>query len=337
MISQLLSLASSLGKSRRTLVLENLALRHQLQVLQRSGRKARLSRADRGFWVLLSRLWADWRDAIFVVKPETVVGWHRQGFRLYWRWKCRKPGRPKVSAEVRALIRRMSWENPLWGAPRIHAELIKLGIDIGETSVGKYMVKPTKPRAQTWLTFLRNHTDAMASIDFFTVPTATFKILYVFVVLSHCRRKVLHFNVTDSPTAAWTGRQLIEAFPWDTAPKYLLRDRDGIYGLEFERVAHNLRVKQIRISPRSPWQNPYVDRVIGSIRRECLDHVIIFSENHLRRVLRNYFEYYHESRTHLGLGKDCPESRPVDPPDMGTIVAIPQVGGLHHRYTRVAA
>jgi putative transposase len=238
---------------------------------------------------------------------------------------------------VRTLIRRMSRENPLWGAPKIHGELLKLGIDMGETSVAKYMVKPTKPRSQTWLTFLRNHTDVMASIDFFTVPTATFRILYVFLILSHSRRQIIHYNVTDSPSSVWTARQLIQAFPWDTAPKYLLRDGDHIYGPEVQRAIYNLGCEQIRTSPRSPWQNPFVERVIGSIRRECLDHVIIFHENHLRKVLRGYIEYYRESRTHLGLNKDCPESRSVEPPAMGKVVSIPQVGGLHHRYTRVAA
>ena len=324
-------------KSRRALILENLALRHQLQVLQRTGRRAKLSRADRGFWVLLSRLWDDWRKALVLVQPETVVAWHRKGFRLYWRWKSRRKGRPKVSRETRDLIRRMSRENPGWGAPKIHGELLKLGIDIGETSVAKYMVKPRKPRPQTWMTFLRNHTKEMVSIDFFTVPTATFRILYVFVVLAHDRRKVIHFNVTESPSSVWTGRQLIQAFPWDTAPKYLLRDRDKIFGHEFQRAAYNLGMVQVKIAPKSPWQNPYVERVIGSIRRECLDHMIIFNENHLRKVLRDYFDYYHESRTHLGLDKDCPVHRQVDPPELGKIVAIPRVGGLHHRYTRVAA
>jgi transposase InsO family protein len=231
----------------------------------------------------------------------------------------------------------MSLENPLWGAPHIHGELLKLGIDIAEPTVSKYMTRPKKPPSQTWKTFLRNHTEAMASIDFFTVPTAPFRVLYVFVVLSHKRRRILHFNVTDSPGSVWTARQLIEAFPWDTAPTYLLRDRDKIFGLEFQRTVLNLGIQEVRISPHSPWQNPYVERLIGSIRRECLDHMIIFNENHLRRVLREYFRYYTESRTHLGLSKDCPEPRPVEPPEMGEIVAIPQIGGLHHRYTRIAA
>jgi transposase InsO family protein len=292
---------------------------------------------DRGFWVLLSRLWADWRSSLVLVKPDTVVGWHRKGFRLYWRWKSGKPGRPRVPKDVRDLIRRMSLENPLWGAPHLHGELLKLGIEIAEPTVSKYMVRPKKPPSQTWKTFLNNHLNETVSLDFFTVPTATFRILYVLVVLSHGRRRILHCNVTDSPSPLWTARQLIEAFPWDTAPKYLIRDRDKIFGLESERTVLNLGIEEILISPHSPWQNPYVERIIGSIRRECLDRIIIFNEKHLRRVLREYFRYYTESRTHLGLGKDCPEPRPVEPPEMGKIVAIPQVGGLHHRYTRKAA
>jgi len=337
MLSLLLRAAASIFRSRRVLVLENLALRHQLQVLQRSGKRPRFRPIDRGLWVLLSRLWAEWRGSLVLVKPETVVCWHRKGFRLYWRWKSGKPGRPRVPKDVRDLIRRMSIENPTWGAPRIHGELLMLGIDIAEPTVSKYMVQPRKPPSQTWKTFLRNHVGDMVSIDFFTVPTATFRILYVLVILSHGRRRIVHFNVTDSPSSLWTARQLIQAFPWDTAPKYLLRDRDSIYGLEFERAVFNLDVEEIKISPHSPWQNPYVERLIGSIRRECLDPMIVFNENHLRRVLREYFRYYTDSRTHLGLNKDCPESRSVEPPEMGKIVSIPQVGGLHHRYTRKAA
>ena len=220
------------------------------------------------------------------VKPETVIRWHRQGFRLYWRWRSRRQGRPKVPRETRGLIRRMSRENPLWGAPRIHGELLKLGIDLSEPTIAKYMVRLKKPPSQTWLTFLRTHMDAMVSIDFFTVPTVTFKILYVFLVLSHHRRKVLYFNVTASPSPAWTSQQLIQAFPWDTTPKYLLRDRDAIFGVPFQRAVHNLGFEQILTSPHCPWQNPFVERLIGSIRRECLDHVIVFHEDHLRKILR---------------------------------------------------
>ena len=339
MIALLLHTILAALKTRNQLAMENLALRHQIQVLQRRGKRPRLTRADRGLWVLLSRIWHGWRGGLFVVKPDTVVRWHRMGFRLYWRWKSRrrKRGRPHVSRELVALIRKLSLANPLWGAPRIHGELLKLGIDLAQSTISKYMVRRRRPPSQTWKTFLRNHLGETASIDFFTVPTATFRVLYVFLVLSHKRRRVLHFNVTDSPSTTWTARQLIEAFPWDTAPKFLLRDRDSIYRSEVTRTIHNLCAEQVLTTPRSPWQNPYVERLIGSIRRDCLDHVIILNEHHLRKVLKEYFRYYTESRTHLALGKDCPEPRMIEPPEMGNIVAIPQVGGLHYRYTRTAA
>ncbi|MHC4405378.1 MAG: integrase core domain-containing protein, partial [Planctomycetota bacterium] len=223
------------------------------------------------------------------------------------------------------------------GAPRIHGELLKLGIEISQAAVSKYMVRHRKPPSQTWRTFLENHAKDIVSIDFFTVPTVTFRILFVFVALSNDRRRVVHFNVTDSPTAAWTGQQMTEAFPWDTAPRFLLRDRDCIYGHDFVRRVGSMGIEQVRITPRSPWQNPYVERLLGSIRRECLDHTMIFNERHLRRVLTEYVSYYHSSRTHLGLAKDCPESRPVEPPQLGVVQAEPMVGGLHHRYFRYAA
>jgi len=231
----------------------------------------------------------------------------------------------------------MSQTNPLWGAPRVHGELLKLGIEIGQATVSKYMVRHRKPPSQSWRTFLTNHAKDIVSVDFFTVPTATFRVLYVFLVLSNARRRIVHFNVTDSPASGWIGQQIVEAFPWDTAPKYMIRDRDKKYGDEFARRVESLGIKQVLISTQSPWQNPYVERVIGSIRRECLDHVIILSERHLRRVLRDYFAYYHGFRTHLGLDKDCLKSRPVEPPDVGPIRAEPMVGGLHHRYFRQAA
>ncbi len=235
------------------------------------------------------------------------------------------------------LIRRMSRENPTWGAPRIQGELLKLGINLSEPTIARYMATASKPPSQAWKTFLKNHMRDTVTIDFFTVPTARFKTFYVFLVLAHERRNIVHFNVTDSPTDAWTGRQITQAFPWDTAPEYLVRDNDKIYGREFQKAARNLDIAEVKIAPHSPWQNPYVERVIGSIRRECLDHMIILGERHLRKVLREYLEYYHESRTHLGLGKECPEARAVEPPEMGKIISISQVGGLHHRYTRRAA
>jgi putative transposase len=231
----------------------------------------------------------------------------------------------------------MSQSNPLWGAPRIHGELLKIGITISQATVSKYMVRHSKPPSQTWRAFLTNHARDIVSVDFFTVPTATFRVLFVFLVLSNDRRRIIHFNVTDSPTAAWTGQQILNSFPWDTAPKHLLRDRDGKFGAEFNRRVESMGIEQVLTAARSPWQNPYVERLIGSIRRECLDHVIIFNDKHLRRVLKQYFRYYHECRTHLGLEKDCPKTRSVELPDSGMIQLEQMVGGLHHRYYRQAA
>jgi transposase InsO family protein len=224
-----------------------------------------------------------------------------------------------------------------WGAPRIHGELLKLGIDISQATVSKYMVRQQKPPSQTWRTFLENHADCIAGIDFFTVPTATFRILYVFIVLCHDRRHIVHFNVTAHPTARWTAQQLVEAFPFESAPRYLLRDRDAIYGEKVRRRIKSLCIEEVVTAPHSPWQNPFVERIIGSIRRDCLDHIIVLNERHLRRILREYFSYYHSCRTHISLNKDPPETRTVEPPEMGNVVAFPHVGGLHHRYGRIAA
>ena len=327
-------------RTRAALQAEILALRHQLLVLQRSsrGHKLRLSSADRVLWVWLSHLWTEWRSALIVVKPGTVIGWHRQGFRLYWRWKSRHgEGRPLVSSEIRDLIRRMSLANPHWGAPRIHGELMKLGIHVSQATVAKYMVRHRKPPSQTWRTFLKNHMQDLVSADFFVVPTITFRLLFVFVILSHDRRRPIHFAVTANPTAEWTARQLLEAFPWDSAPRYLLRDRDGIYGEKVHEATEWLGLREVLAAPKSPWQNPYVERLIGSIRHECLDHVITFDETGLHRVLKSYFEYYERTRTHLSLEKDAPIPRTVQPPELGTVVEFPEVGGLHHRYERRAA
>ena len=276
---------------------------------------------------------------LHALHPDTVVRWHREGFRRYWRRKSRRRGvgRPPIDAEIRNLIREMQSANIGWGAPRIHGELLKLGIEISQASVSKYMARYRKPPSQTWRTFLDNHVTDLVSIDFFTVPTATFRVLYVFIVLSHDRRKIVHFNVTEHPTAQWTAQQIVEAFPFDTAPRYLLRDRDGVYGETVQRRIKSLGIEEVVTAPRSPWQNPFVERVIGSIRRDCLDHVIVLNERHLRRILREYFSYYHTCRTHLSLNKDPPEPRMVEPPELGNVVAFPCVGGLHHRYTRLAA
>jgi transposase InsO family protein len=231
----------------------------------------------------------------------------------------------------------MCWENPLWGAPRIHGELLKLGFKISQAAVSKYMPRPPKSPSQTWRTFLRNHVSCLASADFFIVPSATFHLLFVFIVLHHERRRIVHFGVTAHPTSEWTCQQIREAFPWDSAPRYLIRDRDGSYGMAFRSRLRAMGVEEVLTAPRSPWQNAYAERVIGSIRRECLDHVIVFNERHLRRVLESYRDYYHKSRTHLSLGKDCPEPRPIQPSGSAEIIAYPQVGGLHHRYEQLVA
>jgi putative transposase len=338
-LKTLLGALSSKFRSRAVLELENLALRHQIGVLQRSARRRfKLTPADRLFWVGLSRIWSDWRSALAIVKPETVVAWHRAGFRRFWTCKVRlgQPGRPVIAREVRDMIRQMCRENPGWGAPRIHGELLKLAIDIGESSVSKYMVRGRKPPSQTWRTFLNNHLTQLVSIDFFTVPTLRFQVLYVFLVLAHDRRRILHCNVTAHPTAEWTGQQLREAFPFDQLPRYLLRDRDAIFSTDFRDQVRDMGI-EVLSAPRSPWQRAYIERVIGSIRRECLDHVIVFHEASLRRTLASYLDYYHRTRTLLSLGKDSPGPREIQPPEMGSVVALPKVGGLHHRYERRVA
>src|SRR5450631_3031057 len=335
-----LSTMFSVCRSQAALQVEIVALRHQIGVLRRSAKKRpKLTVADRVFWVWLAGAWADWRSALVIVKPETVIAWHRKGFRLFWTWKVRhgQSGRPPVSKEIRQLIRMMCRENPLWGAPRIHGELLKLAIDIGETSVGKYIVRGRKPPSQDWRTFLENHVKTMVSVDFFTVPTLRFQVLYVFLVLAHDRRKIVHFNVTAHPTAEWTAQQLREAFPFEQIPRHLLRDRDRIFGSTFREQVRDMKIKEVLSAPRSPWQSAYVERVIGTIRRECLDHVIVLHEASLYRHVKSFLAYYHESRTHLSLAKDAPEPRPVHAPERGAVVAIPPVGGLHHRYERRAA
>jgi len=324
--------------NRSSLILENLALRHQLAVQERTIKRPKLRNKDRLFWAWLSQIWPDWKSALIIVKPETVIKWHRQGFKLYWRWKSRPHSvrRPKVKKAIRDLIRQMSQENPTWGAPRIQSELRLLGYEAADSTVAKYMVRHRKPPSQTWRTFLKNHVKHITAIDFFTVPTATFRILYCFIVLRHNRREIVHFNITANPSAQWTAQQITEAFPYDTAPKYLIRDRDGIYGTFFQQRVDNMGIEEVPIAPKSPWQNPYCERVIGSIRRECLDHFIILSENHLCCILKDYMDYYNNCRTHLSLDRNSPSLRDIEPPSKGKVISIPQVGGLHHVYKRVA-
>ena len=323
---------------RLMLAAENLALRQQVSVYKQSVKRPKLRPRDRIFWVWLSKFWCDWRSALAIVQPETIIRWHRQGFKLYWRWKSQtgRRGRPCLSAEIRDLIRRMSRENLTWGAPRILSELLLLGYQLAEGTVAKYMVHLRKPPSQTWHTFLANHVPDIAACDFFTVPTVTFRVLYVFLILCHDRRRIVHFNVTAHPYAVWAAQQIVDAFPYDEAPRFLLRDRDGVYGDQFTRRVKNLGIEEVLIAPRSPWQNPYCERVIGSIRRECLDHVIVLNEAHLRRILKSYFAYYHKVRAHLSLDRNSPIPRDVELPECGMVVSIPQVGGLHHCYTRAA-
>jgi len=339
LIPSLHALAAAV-QSRAALHLEILALRQQLAVLNHTRpRRPHVRPVDRFFWACLSKLWPGWRNPLIIVKPETVVAWSRKGFRLFWTWKSRRGrnGRPAVVKDVRDLIRRISQANPLWGAPRVHGELLKLGINLSQPTVAKYMVRHRKPPSQTWRTFLTNHVHDLVSMDFFTVPTATFRVLFVFIVLAHDRRRVIHFNVTEQPTPAWTAQQIVEAFPWDTAPRYLLRDRDGIYGDYFQRRVDGMDIDEILIAARSPWQNPYAERVIGSIRRECPNHMIVLNEQHLRRIIASYLRYYHAARTHLSLDKDAPDGRATQSPDAGKVVALPHLGGLHHEYVRLAA
>ena len=283
------------------LAAENIALRQQLIVLKRKQKRPALKGRDRLFWVLLSRIWPGWRDVVQIVQPDTVVRWHKRAFKLYWRRKSErgKRGRPSTDPEIRSIVLKMAGENLLWGAPTIHGELLKLGIDISERTVSKLIRRlRRKPSSQTWRTFIKNHMTEMVAIDFHVVPTIRFRMLYVFIILSHAHRRVVHFNVTANPTAEWTAQQIVEAFPWDTAPRYLLRDRDSIYGEWFRRRVQSMGIEEVITSYHSPWQNPYVERLHGSIRRECTDHDIVFDENHLRKILQSYFEYYHQDRKH---------------------------------------
>jgi transposase InsO family protein len=342
MLTLILTLLRSLLSGcqyRSWLVLENLALRHQLAVLNRQLRKPKLRPADRLLWVGLRRFWSQWQEALLLFQPQTVIAWHRRGFHLFWRWKSRpRLGRPSSNGELIALIRRMWQENPTWGSWRIQAELAKLGMEISDSTVRKYRPKHRRSASsQTWKTFLHKHAKELVAIDFFTVPTATCRMLYVFLVLAHERRKVLHFHITDSPSADWTAQQMVEAFPFTIPPRYLLRERDAIYGAAFVRRVKHLGLEQKLIAPRAPWQNPMVERLIGSIRRECLDHVIVLNENHLRRMLTDYLSYYHGHRPHRSLAQDCPEPLAVEFPDQGKIIELPLLGGLHHRYARQAA
>jgi putative transposase len=339
LLLHLLRLVPFLVGGHRQLALENLALRQQLAVYRRTIRRPKLRPVDRLLWVALASVWGRWKQALVIVSPDTVLRWQRRRFRDYWTQLSgrRSGGRPPVNAEIAALVRKMATANPLWGAPRIHGELLKLGIEIAERTVSRLMPRRPSGPSQTWRTFIANHIRDLVAIDFFTVPTARLRVLFILVVLAHDRRRVVHFNVTEHPTAQWTAQQIVEAFPDESAPAYLLRDRDRVYGQTFRHRVKGMAIEEVLTAPQSPWQNPFVERLIGSIRRECLNHVLVLGERHLRRILTRYLAYYHQTRTHLALDKDAPDLRPIQLPATGKIVQLPEVGGLHHRYIRQAA
>jgi transposase InsO family protein len=324
-----------LFRSRRALQAEILVLRHQLNVLRRrSPKQVAVGNIDRLVFAGLYRLAPEVLDGLKILEPETVIRWHRAGFRTWWRWKSRpRGGRPKATDEIRKLIREMSVANPLWGAPRIHGELLKLGIDVGQTTVAKYMARRRRPPSQGWKAFLHNHADAIASIDMFVVPTISFRLLYGLLILRHSRRELLWVGVTAHPNAEWIARQLPEACGWNEPPRYIIRDRDGAYGAAFIRRLGAMGIRDRPTSARSPWQNGYVERLVGSVRRDCLDHVVVFGERHLRHLLGSYQKYYNEVRTHLSLQKDAPVRREVR--RTGRVLSMPLLGGLHHQYVRV--
>jgi putative transposase len=328
-----------LFRSRLALQVEVLALRHQLAVYQRARQRPRLEPADRVLWSWLSKVWAGWQDALVFVRPNTVISWQRKRFRDHWTRLSRrgKPGRPPVAKEIRDLIRHMSRANPAWGSPRIVGELRKLGVAVAKSTVEKYMVRRCKPPSPTWRVFLANHVRDLVSVGFFTVATVRFQILFVLLVLAHDRRRVLHFNITTHPTAEWTVQQVVEAFPWNTAPRFLLRDRDGVYGTQFRSRLASMGIEEVVTAAHSPWQSPYVERMIGTIRRECLDNVVVLGERHLRRILSNYLDHYHRWRCHRSLDMDCPQSRPVQHPEVGEVVEIVEANGLYRHYERRAA
>jgi putative transposase len=325
---------------RHRLALEAVALRQQLAVYRRRQLRPKLNRFDGLFWVVVRQIWANWSEALILVKPETVVSWHRAGYRLFWRWRSRRrrQGRPKVAEEIRGLIRRMKRENPTWGAPRIHGELLALGFEISEPTVSRYLRHlkrvPEESKASQWLAFLNNHREVIAAFDFFTVPTFWFRTLYCFFAIEHGRRRILHFNVTFHPTSDWIVQQLREAFPLPCPYRYVLFDHDAKFGNDVLKFLKSSDLMPLRTSIRSPWQNGVAERWVGSVRRELLDEVIPLNEFHLRRLGREYLAYYHQDRTHVGLDKNTPGKRVVEARSspQSRVVSKPRLGGLHHRY-----
>jgi putative transposase len=333
----LLGLARAAVRDREALVTENLLLRHQLAVLTRPTRKRpRLRARDKLFWVVVRALGRDWRRHLVVVRPESVIRWHRQAWRLFWRWRSRGPmGRPRLSAEVRELIATIARDNPRWGSERIRGELLKLGLVVSKRSIQRYRRRgPAHPSSQTWRTFLANHAHHLWAADLLTVQTLTFKTLYVLVFIAHGRRELVHLNVTANPTAAWVWRQLIEATPWANKPRHLLRDHDAVYGRDFRQRARRIGIDAIATPIASPRANAIIERFIGTLRRECLDHLILLDEHHLRAVLSEFVQYYNRERPHRTLRLQTPVQ--VLRSAEGPVQARPVLGGLHHVYERAA-
>ena len=327
--------------ARHRVAMEAAALRQQLAVYKRKQPRPKLNPFDRLFWVVVRRIWPNWSEALILVKPDTVVSRHRAGYRLFWTWRSRRQrvGRPKVAEEVRDLIRRMKRENPIWGAPRIHGELVLLGFEISEPTVSRYLQSlkriPEESKASQWLlAFLNNHREVIAAFDFFTVPTLRFRTLYCFFAIEHHRRRILHFNVTFHPTSDWIVQQLREAFPLPCPYRYVLFDHDAKFGNDVVQFLRSSDLTPLRTSIGSPWQNGTAERWVGSVRRELLDHVIPLNEYHLRRLGRAYVAYYHADRTHIALNKSTPAQRVVEHRSAGRshLVCKPRLGGLHHRY-----
>jgi len=329
-----------LFSSRGNLVLENLVLRQQLAVLKRRHPRPNLALFDKLFWVIARRMWSSWKESLLIVTPETVVRWYRTGFRMYWRLISRvrtQVGRSPTPKGVRELIFRMVADNPTWGAPRIHGELLMLGFELSERTISRWMKRASRDPdpAKRWLAFLRNHREAIAAMDFFTVPTITFGVLYCFFVISHDRRRILHVNVSKHPTSGWIIQQLREAFPFGSTPKFLIFDRDAKYGRDLPAAVRSLEISPVQTSFRCPWQNGVAERWIGSCRRDLLDHMVALNERHLKRLLSEYVRYHHEDRTHLGLEKGTPDGR-IHSAASGRVLSEERLGGLHHRYDRAA-
>jgi transposase InsO family protein len=324
-------------RSRSDTALEILALRQQLTVFKRKRPRPQLNRLDRFFWTTLRRFWSRWANALLIVQPATVVGWHRAGFRLYWRWRSRpRGGRPKITEEIRGLIRRLAEENPHWGAPKIHGELQKIGFLVSERTIGRYLrrLRRRGDAGKRWLAFLQNHREAIVAVDFFTVPTIAFKLLYGFFVIEHRRRKILHINVTGHPSAEWVVQQLREAFSEAGPYRYAIFDHDTKFDQSVVAFLQATGLTAKRTGVQAPWQNGTAERWVGSCRREMLDHIIALNERHLLRLLQDYVRYHHQDRIHDSLGKDTPEGRPVEPKpdDNARVISLARLGGLHHRY-----